>query len=353
VLRGAGLAARALLIASAGVALAGCVPSTPGLERRLADAGPLDGSRERSLALDQRGPDRAPPAPERAAGDPRPQVDAGPAPDCPGLHPLPLPFTLQPTPPRSEDFTFDNEGYLLLVSGGSLLRTSAAGPAMLLVPNVVPMPGTAPAARGLRMLAGGEVIIADSAANTLVRVEPSGSRRNLTTIGSPNGIVIGPGGVLYVSALHLGVYRVDPATGATTMVAKLPGADGLAFSLDYRTLYATNVLKGGLFRLQVNADGTLEPPELWVADVGREPDGMVTDACGNVYVTGFGDGGLRRVNPVGTVEVVAQFGDVQVPAVNFGSGRHGWAAGRLYVMNISAGGVFELDPGVGPPAPPP
>jgi hypothetical protein len=346
---GAGATRPATATALAAAFLAGCLPEArviPG-----ADGGGSPNPSEGGIVPGDGPPgaDRHSPVDQRAL----PPTDSGPLPaGCANLRPLPLPFTYDPTPP-GEDFTFDNEGYLLLVSGNSLMRTTAQGPSMLLVPNVVPMLGASPGARGLRMLASGEVIIADLVSNVLVRVEPNGARRNLSTIPTPNGIALGPGGKLYVTSLQAGIYRVDPATGAATMLARLPGADGLTFSLDFQTLYVSNVVLGGLYTVRLKPDGSADPPQLWLMDVGQEPDGMVTDECGNVYVTGFRDGGLRRVTRAGAVEVVAQFGDVRVPAVNFGSGRHGWDAAKLYVMNMSTGGVYGLTPGVRPAPPPP
>jgi gluconolactonase len=275
--------------------------------------------------------------------------DPAPARSCADLPPLPWAFRLQAGVPASEDFTFDGEGYLVALSKNNLVRVARGGSPQLLA-SAVALNGT-----GVRVLPGGDFVVADEVRGAVQRIDASGGRRIVgTNIRGANGIQLGPGGQLYVTDMGDGkLYRVDPDAGTTTLLTfVVEDADGLVFGTDYKTLFVNSYHTGEIFRMPVNADGTVGMPVRFVAGLGQ-PDGMTIDECGNVYVAGYGDGKLRRVAPDGKVELVAEFGVAPVTAVNFGSGRQGWDARTLYVMNHANGGVFELKVGVrgAPPAP--
>jgi hypothetical protein len=286
------------------------------------------------------------------AADGRPAGDAGaadtvPAVGCASLAPLPLTATLIKGPPSSEDFTFDRDGYLVALEGArSLVRLEAGGRPELVFPNIVAH------GRGLRVLAGGDVVIADDARSLLVRVDATGAARRLTTtIVSPNGVALGPRGRLYVTDFGGGgVYRVDPDSGEAVELAN-PGAgsNGVGFDRAYTSLYVGDHDTGVLSSFALGADGSLGPAEVRARGLGK-PDGLATDECGNVYVASW-DTRLYRVSAAGAVEVATELGK-KISAVAFGSGRHGWDERTLYVMNIEEGGVFAFPLGVRR-APPP
>jgi sugar lactone lactonase YvrE len=255
---------------------------------------------------------------------------------------LPAP-TLIKGPPGAEDFTFDRDGYLLaLDSGRSLVRVARGGSPTLVAPNVVAV------GRGLRVLPGGDVVIADLDRSLLVRLDAAGGTRRLTSmIGNPNGLALGPAGKLYATDFGLTgeVFRVDPDSGDTLVLATpSKGSNGIAFSPDHRTLYVGDHLEGLLYRMEMKDDGTAGPPQRWAEGVG-EPDGLAVDACGNVYAASWlrqlGRGRLYRVSPQGVVALLLELPAI-VSAVAFGSGKQGWDARSLYLMAIQEGGVFEV-----------
>jgi gluconolactonase len=296
------------------------------------------------------GTDAGPPdAPPTLQPDAAPGEDAVPAIACSALPPLPWAFRLLPGLPASEDFTFDNQGFLVALSKNNLVRMARGG-APELIASAVALNGT-----GLRVLPGGDFAVADEVRGTVQRIEAGGGRRNIgTNIRGPNGIQLGPHGQLYVTGLGDGtLYKIDPQAGTTTMLTfVVDDADGLVFASDYQTLFVNSYGSGEIHRMVVNADGTVGPPMRFVEGLGN-PDGMTIDECGNLYVAGYGDGKLRRVTPDGKVEVVADFKMGTITAVNFGSGAQGWDARTIYVMNYAMGGLFELKVGVrGAPSPP-
>lgn len=278
-----------------------------------------------------------------------PMDETVPAVDCRSLPPLPWSFRLQPGSPPSEDFTFDRDGYLLALSKNNVVRMARGGTPQLVAANAA-IHGT-----GLRALPNGDIVVADEVLGVVQRIDASGGRRNVgTNIRGPNGIQLGPGGKLYVTDLTGGnLYLVDPEAGVTRLLSfVVDDADGLVFSNDYRTLFVNSYGSGEIHRLPVNPDGTVGAPARFIEGLGH-PDGMTIDECGNLYVAGYADGQLRRVSPDGKVELVADFQTSPVTAVNFGSGKHGWNARTLYVMNQADGGLFEIAVGVRGAPPPP
>ncbi len=274
-------------------------------------------------------------------------ADAGPVQDeCSALT-LPLPSRLVPGVPAAEDFDFDREGYLVtLLNGNTLVRMERAKPLELLAPNVVVH------GRGLRVLASGETLIADQDRSLVVAVDGEGAVRNVTTdVANPNGLLRGPDQTVYISDFGITgkVFRLDLSSGKTTVVAAPgKGSNGLALSPDGHWLYIGDHDLGLIHRVSVHLDGTYGAPEQLAQGLVR-PDGLAADRCGTLYAASW-DGKLYTVSPDGKVAIAAEF-EGPVSAVSFGSGAHGFADDKLYVMAISKGGVYELD--VGRHAPPP
>ena len=274
-----------------------------------------------------------------ACGDGESSPPATPT-DCARASMFPMAFTTIPGPPASEDFTFDSDGYLLaLENGRSLVRTARGSLPTLVAPNVVAN------GRGLRVLPGGDVVIADLDRSLLVRVDRTGSVRRLTTIiPFPNGLALGPGGKLFVTdfGMRRDVYRVDPESGeAVALVRPSAGSNGIAFSPDYRILYIGDHDAGSLYR-----DGGRRRRAGRLARALGGRDRQTRRAHHRQLrerVRCQLDTELYRVSTSGRVDVVAELPST-VSAVSFGSGKQGWKAQSLYLMAIQAGGVYEIDP---------
>ena len=84
----------------------------------------------------------------------------------------------------------------------------------------------------------------------------------------------------------------------------------------------------------------------WVTNVPK-PLALATDACGNVYSVGNQDGRLRRISVDGKVTVIAELAGRNIWALNFGSGKHGFAADALYALDKNTGSLYEIKVGVG------
>jgi gluconolactonase len=197
---------------------------------------------------------------------------------------------------------------------------------------------------------------------TIIADNHDGKRLN-----SPNDVVVAsdsaiwftdpPFGLLSFYEGHLdtqetkpAVYRLDPKTGRTMVVADdIPGPNGLAFSPDERILYiVASRAEPREIRAYDVVDGTklANGRVLINAGPGGTPDGFRVDVDGNLWC-GWGMGteeldGVRIFNPAG-----APIGHIALPErcanVCFG-GRHRnrlfmAASHSLYVLYVNTQGV--------------
>lgn len=104
---------------------------------------------------------------------------------------------------------------------------------------------------------------------------------------------------------YCGVYRVDTEGKVTLLTKSIERPNGIAFSPDEKTLYVaqSNPEQANWTKFPVAEDGTLgEGVEFYDATerVGKEPglpDGMTTDADGNLWASG--PGGIYVFSPAG------------------------------------------------------
>jgi hypothetical protein len=273
----------------------------------------------------------------------------GPPAECARQLNLPVAAVFHANVPDSDDFTFDNEGYFLVRSGRDIARLTYGGMPEMVMRNVV---GDRNTIDSLRVLSGGDIVIADYTSDELVRLDPNGGRKRLASLKSPNKLTHGPGGKLYVVGIEGDIYVVDPESGKNSLLGRVDGRlRGLTFSLDYKTLYASDGRNNVVYGLALRADGTAEAPRVFARNLGGGPDGMATDACGNIYIADHSSPTIRRVTPKGVVETVANL-DRTTSSIAFGSGKQGWDAKTLYTVSVERGGSYEIKLGL-PAAPPP
>ena len=106
------------------------------------------------------------------------------------------------------------------------------------------------------------------------------------------------------------LYRLDPDGTVHVVDQGLTLSNGLAWSLDGTTMYHADSVPGVVHRRRYDpATGDLGPREPWLTFEGGVPDGLCTDADGNVRVAVHGAGEVRAFAPDGeqlaTVEVDA------------------------------------------------
>ncbi len=149
------------------------------------------------------------------------------------------------------------------------------------------------------------------------------------------------------------LYRLTPDRHWTAIDPGYRISNGPAFSPDGATLYHTDTLDRTTFAFDLAPDGTLTNKRVFREwrDVSGNPDGMTTDAGGNLWIAFWGGWCVRRVSPAG--EVIAEY---RLPASNITSMAFGGdRLDRLFVTSAAqeldagaaaaqplAGGLFEV-----------
>jgi len=259
--------------------------------------------------------------------------------DCDNLVPLPIGYQTVSGPSSSEDFVLDADGYLVNLDNGNLVHATYGNASTLLFPGV-----GAGFASGTAMLSNGDVVF--NASSQVTRVFGDGGTQVLASgLSYPNGLTVDMDDYVYV-AENSGarVVRIDPQTlDVVVMADGLNSPNGLAFDYTYENLYVGSFGGGTVHRINI-ASGEVD---LFASDIGTGGlDGVIVDACDNVYVTDFGPGIVYKVDGLDH-ELVVDLPTGWIPNMHFGSGAGGWDSQRLYVMDIGGDQQYELDLGVG------
>ena len=146
---------------------------------------------------------------------------------------------------------------------------------------------------GVAVDGAGNVFVADSTNNTIRKITVSGSVTTLAGVpgvsgfqdgnglgalfSNPGGLAVDAGGNLLVADTGNSTIRKITPAGAVTTLAGLPGIAGL-----------------------IDGAGSAA----WF----NQPQGVVLDAAGNLYVADTGNAAIRRVTPAGTVSTLALSG---------------------------------------------
>ena len=185
----------------------------------------------------------------------------------------------------------------------------------------------------------GRLLACEHATSRVTRTEPDGRITVLAShyegkeLNSPNDIVVNRDGAIYFTDPTYGriefygvprspeldfrgVYRLDPNTGALTLLADDFGQpNGLCFSRDEKQLFVNDTEHGHIRMFEVRPDGTLDGGRIWAETTGEgpgAPDGMKIDSGGNLY--SCGPGGIHVFDASGRC-----LGVIKVPegAANF------------------------------------
>jgi len=203
---------------------------------------------------------------------------------------------------------------------------------------------------GVDMMANGDLIIADEANGTIVRMTMEGGETIVDgSILSPNSLAVSNLGLIYTTAYDE-LYRINPETDEKVLLVSYPGhdLDGVAFSPDYTQLWFNHDDRGHVYRMDLDENGDMVDVQ-YITEFNlswqNEIDGMTTDMCGNLYAVRT-DGKIIRYLHDGTQEAFLKVNDGQYSsALHFGSGIGGWERDHLYMMDRT-GTLYDIDVGI-------
>jgi gluconolactonase len=173
----------------------------------------------------------------------------------------------------------------------------------------------------------GRVVRCEHLTSRVVRIEPDGTETVLAShhkereLNSPNDIVVKSDGAIYftdptygriredigllreIPQPHQGLYRIDPETGALSLMADdFWQPNGLCFSTDETRLFVNDTPRFHVRVFNVDTAGNVSGGTVWAETLdtngekpdgskpgtlpGIKPDGMKVDSQGNLYVTG-------------------------------------------------------------------
>lgn len=180
----------------------------------------------------------------------------------------------------------------------------------------------------------GAVVVADDGSllvagrERLVVIEPDGTRRpgpRIIAEGAAarcNDGATDPFGRFLIGTLSLGreanrecLYRVDGDGSLVTIDTDLSLSNGLAWSSDERTFYSVDTLTGIVWKREYS--DRLGAREQFLSIDGGYPDGICTDAEGNLWVAVWGSAEVRKFSPQGEQTAVVHTSAPQTSSVAF------------------------------------
>jgi sugar lactone lactonase YvrE len=263
---------------------------------------------------------------------------------------------------RSEGITFNGEGELFVAANAAAWHVDASGhPTKLtdLYSNL-----------GMAAMGDRDFLVADFGPTNgfthgpnddgiVWRVTPEGEKTALARgIGDPNAILMRPDGSFLVSDDATDkIYLVDRGGTVTVFSDAIDYPNGLAFSLDGRTLYVAQIFQSidpivpddRVWALPLGEDGMPNGPPTVLGRVGEgeAPDGLVVDELGRVYVAANGGGRVYRFDPESGERVLIADNIPSIASLVFGQGA--FDPHTLYGTSTFAGGgkVWVIPVGVG------
>lgn len=264
-----------------------------------------------------------------------------------------------------DDFTFDGNGRLIALEQRDVIAIESDGKQWTYVAQEV----TGSVGNGsLDMLPGGAFLVGDFQRDHLLRIDPSSSTsrpgqgqgqgqgpfggrpteanpQEITmSVRSPLKVVVDRGSnAAYVTSQANLIYRVDPQTGAVkTAVETAFKPGGIAIDDAKKKLYLGAIGRTSVVSYDIGADGTLTNMTTLVGSI-PQPEALLLDSCGGLYIGGADGGAIRRVAPGSmTATVVARVTSKGVTSMAFGTGKDGWSADSIFALDSSAGDFYEI-----------
>jgi DNA-binding beta-propeller fold protein YncE len=218
----------------------------------------------------------------------------------------------------------------LLVADGAAQRVLRVDPARGRIDAVT----DTSLGRPLELARGADGTIFAIAGGRLHRIDAASGRSTVVTgaLDGPTSVAVGPSGELYVAEYASRIRRVDPATGVvTTVVASgLDRPHGVEVDPDGR-IYVGDTYSGSVKRIE--PDGSLTT----VASGLAGPTGLALTADGAVLVAEHESGAVTRIDVAGARRITTALSGPSGVAVG--------PDGTIYVADLEGGlTIGRLDP---------
>ena len=126
---------------------------------------------------------------------------------------------------------------------------------------------------------------------------------------------------------------VDGADGEV----QLRAAIGIGFDQEYKNMYLSDLFGGKVLKYPMNSDGNLGEPKIF--DGIMNPEYIAVDKKGCAFVTLPGRGGLAKINPDTSMEILTCQNELAEPTT-LAFGKKGFDEDSLYV--ISKGKIYKV-----------
>ncbi len=244
----------------------------------------------------------------------------------------------------SEDIAFDGKGHIAGKKGAEVVLIDAQDQ----VTSLGPLSGSV---YGLRYGVDGNLYAAMPQTGKLIALAPDGTATDyIEGLGTPNGLYPDLDGNLWVTEFGANAVTLITAAKDVSQVASgstASAANGVVLDANHNRLYYTEYQEGRIRRLDLNNPGSMAEEVVQIS--GAALDGLVLDACGNIYAVDQGNSKLYRVRvdaagvPTGAPELLADF-PKNVANAQFGAGP-GFDPKTLYAAG-TPGSVYAVPVGV-------
>jgi sugar lactone lactonase YvrE len=277
--------------------------------------------------------------------------------DCAALPNAPLAMREVPGASGYHDVAFADDGTIIGSdsTNSHLVKADQYGTTTLFVPDMGWI-------QQMVWLPDGGLAVA-SETRGIVRVDPiTGANTIINSNIRPYGLILGPDDLLYAADQNE-VNRVDPATGQATLL--IPNGSLLsghprviAFSLDDTQLFIGTYQgsNGRIYSVDLDSNyDPITPPSVFVTGVGTGSyhDGLGVDVCGNLYIPDYSTSMLYKVHTAtGQVQPYLAagggfFGSTYGHGLEWGVDHSGWNDHALYMpMPYNSNAVGEIELGV-------
>jgi sugar lactone lactonase YvrE len=162
---------------------------------------------------------------------------------------------------------------------------------------------------GIRVAGDGALLVADYSGHAVLRVDPATRAvsvfARLDGAHQPNDIAQAPDGTLYASDPDWAnpdngqLWRIDRDGRASLLETGMGTTNGIEVSPDGRRLYVNESVQRTVWVYDRGDDGALSSKRLLIRFDDHGMDGMRCDADGNLYIARYGAGVVAIVSPAG------------------------------------------------------